>query len=170
MVDPTRGVQRCFVQILDDDIEVPTIELASIVSSTVEQVGLAAADTMDFDAVDELTLLRATPAGCDECDSMPCLGKSAEHFVEVNFGTARPWVFSVEPIEDENVERHQHRVRVRLSTPGFTAASPSWDKTVAAVASGGLRGRSLLRRFVLAGWRWRLDRVLFRPPIYRLSQ
>jgi hypothetical protein len=139
LVNPARSVQRRFVQILHDDIEVPTTELASIVSSNMERVTLASADTMDFDAVDELTRLRATPPGCDEGDSMPCLGESAEHFVEVNFGTTRPWVFSVEPIEDENVERHQHRVRVRLSTPGFTAASPSCDKTDAAVAGGGAR-------------------------------
>ena len=86
---------------------------------------------MHLDTIDELALLRPAPSGRDKRNAMSRTRESAKNFVEVNFGTTRPRVLSVEPVEDENVERHQHRVRGRLSTPWGGAASPAWDETAA---------------------------------------
>jgi hypothetical protein len=145
LVDPPRRVQRCFVQILDNDVDVTVAQLASVVSRDMEPVALASADAMNFDAIDELTLWRAMPGGCHEGDSMPGLDESSEYLVEVDFGTARPGIFPVEPVEDENVECHQRRVRGRLSTPTETVASLLWDRTddrLAADAQPGCVGQA----------------------------
>jgi hypothetical protein len=66
---------------------------------------------MHVDIIDGFATPATTPPGRDKRHPVPGACEAAEHFVKMDFGTTRPRVEAVEPIEHEDVKRHRVEAR-----------------------------------------------------------